>query len=128
MTADDSGLLRAGGVVVLSGAALKQARDAALIAVKHRKQSGFSYRSYAALACEFGAAMAAAGHSDVRSPAISKSVAVEQPTVPLDEAATCLGISHRQARRLAKKLGGQKIAGRWFVDQAALNEHTEGRQ
>ncbi len=72
--------------------------------------------------------MAAAGHSDVRSPAISKAVAVEQPTVPLDKAAARLGISHRQARRLALKLGGDKIAGRWFVDEAALNEHIEGRQ
>lgn len=124
----EPGLMRSGPVVVLSGPALKQARDAALIAVKHRKQNGIPYRNYEALACEFDAAMAAAGHSDVRSPAISKSVAVEQPTVPLDEAAARLGISHRQARRLAPQLGGRKIAGRWFVDQTALNEHTEGRQ
>ncbi|MGV0740330.1 hypothetical protein ABQF35_28625 [Mycobacterium syngnathidarum] len=124
----EPGLMRSGPVVVLSGPALKEARDAALIAVKHRKQSGVPYRNYEALACEFGAAMAAAGHSDVRSPAISKSVAVEQPTVPLDEAAARLGISHRQARRLAPQLGGRKAAGRWLVDEAALNEHIEGRQ
>lgn len=128
MTADESGLLRAGGVVVLAGPALKAARDCALIAAKHRKSCGIPYRNYEALACEFGAAMAAAGHSDVRSPAISKPVAVEQPTVPLDETAARLGISRRQARRLAQKLGGRKIAGRWFVDEAALNEHIEGRQ
>lgn len=125
---NDSGLLRVGPVVVLSGPALKAARDSALIAAKHRKRSGIPYQHYVALACEFGEAMAAAGHSDVRSPAISKAVAVEQPTMPLDETAARLGISRRQARRLAPQLGGRKIAGHWFVDEAALDEHIEGRQ
>ncbi|MCA4726881.1 hypothetical protein [Mycolicibacterium fortuitum] len=124
----ETGLVRSGRVVVLSGPALKQARDAALIAVKHRKQSGVPYRNYEALACEFSAAMAAAGHSDVRSPAINKSVAVEQPTVPLDKAAARLGISLRQARRRAPQLGGQKIAGRWFLDDTAITQHIEGQQ
>lgn len=122
------GLLRTGEIVVLSGPALKEARDMAVIATKHRKRSGIPYQNYVAYACEFAEAMAAAGQSDVRSPAISKSVAVEQPTVPIADVATRLGISCRQARRLAKKLGGQIIAGRWFVHEAALNEHIEGRQ
>jgi hypothetical protein len=122
------GLMRVGPVVVLSGPALKEARDSALIAAKHRKRSGIPYQNYEALACEFGEAMAAAGHWDVRSPAISKAVAVEQPTVPLTEAAARLDISIRQARRRAPQLGGRMIAGRWFVDEAALNEHIEGRQ
>lgn len=127
MTAE-SGLIRVGGIVVLSGPALKEARDSALIAAKHRKRSGIPYQNYEALACEFGAAMAAAGHSDVRSPAISKAVAVEQPTVPVAEVADRLGLSARQASRIAPKLGGRKIAGRWFVHEAALREHIEGRQ
>jgi hypothetical protein len=122
------GLMRVGGLVVLSGPALKEARDSALIAAKHRKRSGIPYQNYEALACEFAAAMSAAGHSDVRSPAISKAVAVEQPTVPIADAAARLGISPRQAIRRAPQLGGKKIAGRWFVDEAALNEHIEGRQ
>lgn len=125
MTAE-SGLIRVDGVVVLSGPALKAARDCALIAVKHRKMSGVPFQNYSALACELDAAMAAAGHSDVRSPAISKAVGVEQPTVPLDEAMTRLGIGDRQARRLAPSLGGRKIAGRWFVDETALREHIDG--
>jgi hypothetical protein len=128
VTADEPGLMRIDGVVVLSGPALKLARDSALIAMKHRKQRGIPYQDYVALACEFDAAMAACGHSDVRSPAISKAVAVEQPTVPLAEAAARLGISLRQARRQAPKLAGRKFAGAWFVDETALNEHIEGRQ
>jgi hypothetical protein len=128
VNAAESGLLRFGGVVVLTGPALKAARDSALIAAKHRKRSGIPYQNYATLACEFHAAMSAAGHSDVRSPPVSKAVTVEQPTVPLAEAAARLRLSPRQASRLALKLGGDKIAGRWFVDETALNEHIEGRR
>lgn len=126
MTAE-SGLLRAGGFVVLTGPALKAARDCALIAIKHRSWVGAPYQTYEVLACELATAMAAAGHSDVRSPALSKAVPVEQPTVPLADAAARLDISLRQARRLAPQLGGHKIVGRWFVDELALREHLEGR-
>ena len=124
----ESGLLRAGGVVVLSGPALKAARDCALIAVKHRKMSGVPYRTYEALACELNEAVSASGQADMRSPAISKAVAVDRPNVPITEAAARLGISDRHARRLAPKLEGKKIAGRWFVDEIALRQHIEGRQ
>lgn len=127
MTAE-TGLTRVGGVVVLSGPALKAARDSALIAAKHRKRSGIPYQTYEALACELSAAMAADGHSDVRLPAISHGVPMDQPTVPLAEAAHRLGgISLRQARRLASQLGGRKVGGRWFVDDLALREHIGGR-
>lgn len=98
-----------------------------LIAVKQRKLSGLSTQTFEAVACELAAAMASARHSDVRSPAISNPVPM-QPTVPLAEAAARLGKSHRQAQRLAPRLGGKKIAGRWFVDEIALRQHIEGRQ
>lgn len=130
--ADESGLLRVGGVVVLSGPALRCALDAALVAIRQRKLTAgmpFSTTPYEALACELRAAMAANGHADVRDCAISEPVPVdEQPTVPLPDAATHLDISLRQARRLAPQLGGRKIAGSWFVDGTALREHIEGRK
>lgn len=122
------GLIRAGGVVVLSGAALKAALETAVLAIRASRLAGRSYDAYEALACEYAAAMAAAGQSDVRLPAVSEAVAVEQPTVPLADAAVRLNLSLRQARRLAPKLGGRKPAGRWFVDELALREHIEGRQ
>lgn len=129
MTAEESGLTQGAGFVVLSGPALRAARNSALIAAKHRKMSGAPYRTYEALACIFHAAMAAAGQSDMRSPAVSKAADVdEQPTVPLAEAAERLGISDRQARRLAPKLAGRMIAGRWFVDELALRQHIEGKK
>lgn len=124
----ETGLTRVDGVVVLSGPALRAARDCALIAVKHRKLSGVPYRTYEALACELNEAMSASGQADMRSPAISKAVAVDQPTVPITEAAACLGISDRHARRLAPKLGGKKIGRCWVVDETALRQHIEGRQ
>jgi hypothetical protein len=123
-----SGLTRVGPVVVLCGPALKAARDCALIAVKHRKMSGVPFQAYEVLACELNEAMSVSGQADMRSPAISKAVAVDRPNVPITEAAGCLGISDRHARRLAPKLGGKKIAGCWFVDETALAQHIEGRQ
>ncbi|WP_193043166.1 hypothetical protein [Mycolicibacterium baixiangningiae] len=125
----ESGLTRVGGVVVLSGQALRAARDCALIAVKHRKMSGVPYQAYEALACELNETMAAAGQSVNGSPAVRKAAGVdEQPTVPIAEAAARLRISVRQARRVAPKLGGRMIAGRWFVDELALRQHLEGKQ
>ncbi|MBE5501847.1 hypothetical protein E3G66_004674 [Mycobacteroides abscessus] len=129
---DESGLTRYGPAVILTGPALKLVLDAALIAVKHRRMTAglpFSTTPYEALACELRAAMAADGHADVRTGAISDPVPVdEQPRVPLAEAAAQLHISERQARRLAPQLGGRRIAGRWFVDELALSQHLEGRQ
>ncbi len=122
-----SGLMRAGGVVVLSGPALKTDLECVLIAIKHRKLSGLPTDHYEAVACELVAAMAADGHSDVRLPAVMESVPMEPPTVPLVELADRLDLSDRQARRLAPQLGGRKIAGRWFVDETALRQHIEGR-
>jgi hypothetical protein len=129
MTAAESGMTRVGGVVVLSGPALRSALQATLITIRNRNMSGLSTQPYEALASELNEAMAAAGQSVRRSPAVSKAAAVdERPTVPIAEAAERLGISVRQARRLAPKLGGRIIAGRWFVDELALRQHTEGKK
>ena len=129
MTAAETGLTRVGGVVVLSGPALRSALQATLITIKNRNMSGLSTQPYEALACELNEAMAADGQSVVRPPAVSKAADVDEPPiVPIAEAAARLGISVRQARRLAPKLGGRKIAGSWFVDEPALRQHTEGKK
>lgn len=118
-------MMRSGGVVVLSGPALRTALECALAAIRASRPAGRSPRAYEALACELRAAMAVDGHSDVRATPISHPVPM-QPTVPLDDAAERLNISIRQARRRAPQLGGQKISGRWFVDELALREHIGG--
>lgn len=123
----ESGLLRVGPFIVLSGTALRTALQTTLIAIKQRRLSGLPYQTYEALACEFQTAMAAAGHLAVHPPAVSEAVPVE-PTVPLNEAAIRLNLSRRQASRLAPQLGGQKVGGRWFLDETALAQHLEGRQ
>lgn len=125
---NETGLTQSGELVIVTGAALRPAFLSALTAIKQRRRDGLPTRVYEDLACAYGAAMAAGGHADVRLPAISDPVPVEPPTVPLAEAASRLGISDRQARRLADKLGGQKIGARWFVDEMALREHIEGKQ
>lgn len=127
----ESGLTRVGAVVIVTGPALQLVLNCAAIAVKQRKMSGlpFSTTPYESLVCELRDAMAADGHSVIRSGAVRDPVPVdEQPTVPLAEAAALLHISDRQARRRARQLGGRKIAGRWFVDELALGQHLEGRQ
>ena len=43
------------------------------------------------------------------------------------EAAGLLGCSARTVRRLAPRLGGERIAGRWMIDREALEEHVAGR-
>lgn len=48
--------------------------------------------------------------------------------VPLVEAAARLGLTDRQVRRLAPRLGGKKIGGRWLIDEQALVEQIEGRK
>lgn len=125
----ETGLTRVDGVLVLSGPALKTDLECVLIAIRQRKLSGLPYQAYEALACELHAAMTAAGHADIRLPAVSDSVVVNQkPTVPINEVAARLDCSPRQARRRAPQLGGQIIGGRWFVDELALREHQAGAQ
>ncbi|OBF65857.1 hypothetical protein A5753_00740 [Mycobacterium sp. 852002-51971_SCH5477799-a] len=143
--AAESGLLRVGGVVVLSGPALRATLQGQLIAIRQRRMSGLPTGEFEDLAAELHAAMtaqadmtaddnsagpgngmAANGHSDMRLLLAGHPVPVE-PTVPLAEAAARLGISRRQARRLARRLGGDKIAGRWLVDELALRQHIEGK-
>lgn len=125
---DESGLTRVGGVVVLSGPALRLVLRCVLVVIKLGKMSGASHQTYKALACELNEAMAADARSDVRSSTVRDPVPVDEPTVPIAEAAAQLGISDRQARRLAPQLGGRMIAGRWLVDELALRQHIEGRQ
>ena len=46
--------------------------------------------------------------------------------VTTTQAAKTLGCSERTVQRLAARLGGRKIGGRWLLDPVALAEHLEG--
>lgn len=119
------GLNRVGGVVVLTGPALRTCLQAALIAVKHHHLTGLPRGPYEHLARELHAALSAPGHTDVPPAPVRHPEPVQHPSVPIDQAAARLGLSRRQARRLAPRLGGRLVGGRWLLDDAALQEHLD---
>jgi len=118
--------LVAGTAVVLHGDTLRVALDAALIAVRARRLSGLPIDNYRQLALALHTAMMATnGHMDVpETPTVATSIA---PTVTVEQAAEMLGLSRRQTRRLAPRLGGRIIAGRWLLDEMCIKEHLEGK-
>ena len=83
--------------------------------------------TYRELATALAQVESAAGHSDIREALAVQHFPVE-PMVPLVEAAARLGLTDRQVRRLAPRLGGKKIGGRWLIDEQALVEQIEGRK
>ena len=121
------GLTVIGPVVILTGPAAHAAANAILIAVRTRSVNGLPRsQHYDAIAA---ALVSACGHADDRPSPITDSIGVPDipPTVPISDAAKYLGLSKRQARRLAPNLGGRIIGGRWLLDAQAVTEHREGR-
>ena len=113
------------GVVIVSGAALPAAAQAVLIALRSRRLSGLPASPvYTELLSAFHTAQSANGQTDDPCEVIAQS----SPTVPIAEASTRLGVSPRQARRLAPRLGGRRVGGRWLLDEQAIAEHIEGRR
>jgi hypothetical protein len=122
------GLTRVGGVLVLHGPLLNRTLQLVLIAARTRRHNGLPNSSVdAALAQALTAAMAAHGQSDVPEPVALPSFPTTEPTVTVEDAAQQLGLSRRQTRRLAPNLGGRVRAGRWLLDQHAIDEHLRGR-
>ena len=123
------GLMRVGGVVVLTGPAARSALQAVKIAIRSRRANGApESRDYAELAVALADAVTAAdGHPAVRE-TVEMLPSKEQPTMTADDAAQVLGVGVRHACRLAPRLGGHKIAGRWFLDEQAVVEHGEWRR
>jgi hypothetical protein len=123
-----AGLTRVGGVVVLHGPMLNHTLQLALIAARTRRYNGLPTTSAdTALAQALTAAMAGQGQSDVPEPVALQSLPLTEPSVTVADAAKQLSLSRRQTRRLAPKLGGRKRAGRWLLDQHAIDEHLRGK-
>lgn len=122
------GLIQVGGVVVLSGPMLRVALNIALISGRTRRINGLPLtQGHHQLVAALTAAMSASDQVDVREP-VALQPSNERPTVTVGEAAKQLDLSTRQVRRLADRLGGQRISGRWWLDQLAIDEHVEGRK
>lgn len=128
MDVTDNSVIVAGGVVVLTGPALRTTLSALLIAAKARSINGLpSSNALTEIAQAVADAMAATGQSDVRETEVAQHLPQQQPTMPIAEAAEKFGLSRRQTRRLAPKLGGKFIGGRWLLDEDAVREHATGR-
>lgn len=122
------GLLVAGSAVILTGPAAERALQAVLIAIRARRSNGYAESpEYRLLAESLARARSATGHADFGDSVLGQHLRYEPPTVPLPEAARRIGVGLRQARRLAPRLGGTKVGGRWFVDGDALDEHLYGK-
>jgi hypothetical protein len=118
----------AGTAVILTGDWLQTTLQAVLIAARTRRHNGLPTTSAdTALAEALAQAVAANGHEDVREPPVLQHYPQTQPTVTVEDGARQLGLSRRQARRLAPKLGGKLIGGQWRLDQHAIDEHLNGK-
>ena len=114
------------GIVLLHGDWLDVTLHAIAAAQRRRVQNGLPPgRAFSALAQAVAAAQQASGHADAaNTPEAHDGV---EPTVTVPEAAERLGLSDRQIRRIARRLGGKKTAGRWLMDDDAVREHEDGR-
>lgn len=81
--------------------------------------------AYLALAAALTQAKSVGGRSDVREDLVLQQYPQNHPDVPIGQAAQRLRLSDRQVRRLAPRLGGRKIGGRWFVDEQALDDYEQ---
>ena len=73
----------------------------------------------AALEAEARTAMSANGHADVRDEADEAPCAVYDH-IDTREAATLVGVSERQLRRVAGELGGRRCGRGWLFDRAQV--------
>lgn len=113
--------------VFISGPMLDAARHAILVAQVARRRNGLPESAvFGELLTAITAAMSRSRRYDVAPEAILDAGHM-QPTVPIPEAARRLGLSKRQTQRLAPKLGGRIIGGRWLLDAEAVAEHSKGQ-
>ncbi|MDT5370195.1 MAG: hypothetical protein QOC62_4626 [Mycobacterium sp.] len=116
------GLLRVGGVVILSGPALKPALDAVLIAANRRRDGGLSTsQHHRDLAAALSAAMSAAVRDE---PPVPPSLVC---SMTIDDAAIELGLSPRHVRRLAPDLG-RKTGPHWRLNKELVGKYREARR
>lgn len=122
-----NGLHRVGPSVLLSGDAARIVLESMLVAARSRTLSGLPITAaHRAIARELAAVVSPNGQCDVAAERITEHVRM-QPTVTVEEAARRIGLSKRQTQRIAPKLGGRIVAGRWLLDEQAVREHEESR-
>jgi hypothetical protein len=129
VNAPAQGPIVAGSAVILTGESVEAALQAVLIAARARTRNGLpNSAAHLELAKAFTTAMSAARQCDVAEPEPLQHYPQQQPTVTIRDAAQQLNLSYRQTQRLAPKLAGKLIAGRWLLDQDAIDEHKKGQK
>lgn len=113
-------------VVIATASELAAAYALVITGVHARRRSGYPLSAaQLALADEVGAAyaQAARGHAAVPPTMAGES----SPVDPLStaDAAAMLGVSPRQARRLAAGLGARRTGSGWVWDKTAIIEYLE---
>jgi hypothetical protein len=120
-----SALVVDGATVAMSGSWLEIALRAVLVAERHRRGNGLGPSpEYDALAHAIHEAMTARGHSDITEP---RPVQDCVQMLTTEELAPMLNVCERQCRRLARRLDGRKVKGRWLIPEPAAIEHLDGR-
>ncbi|MGO9098908.1 MAG: hypothetical protein ACLP9Y_05490 [Mycobacterium sp.] len=118
------GLMVAGTAVIIEGPMLKHA----LLGIQHIIQRRRHHElpvpaEWVALEAALTRAMSACPASDLPDTVIGDH---GSQMVTTREGAAMLGVTERHIRRLAPRLGGKRVAGRWLLDDDALREHIEG--
>jgi hypothetical protein len=120
------GLAAVGNCIVIAGDWLPVLARALQAAQERRRLNGLPPgRAYRQLALVIEAASAAPGQTDQ-----VKQVAAHadcEPTLSVQEVSDLLGYSARHVRRMAPRLGGRRLGGRWKIDECSVREHIEGR-
>ncbi|MEI7717714.1 MAG: helix-turn-helix domain-containing protein, partial [Mycobacterium sp.] len=118
--------LSTGPAVLLTGGWLAVARHAVHVASIARRRNGLpESRDYAVLFTALTDALSRTRQHVIEElPDESLSELKDELTV--EEAMAVLGKSRRSVQRLAPRLGGRLIGGRWILDRRAVEEHHEG--
>lgn len=117
--ADPEVCTRVGPVVLLAGPAVPAALYAVRVAQRERRRDGLPpSRALDRLA----GVLSPGGHEDMPAEPIDEP----EPMMSTSEAAALLGVSRRQATRLAPQLDGRFTGGRWLIPSRTLDDHLEG--
>lgn len=114
-------VLRLGPALLLHGPALDAVRYCVDTTRRLRRHKGLPESGDLAI---LAAALAEPGQPDIPEPDAAHNDTSEMITT--DHAARLLHCSPRTVRRLAPKLGGTRIGGRWMIDPLAITEHLKG--
>ncbi len=106
------------GAVVLTGDAVRLVVDALGVFAAQRRLNGLPGESEARRLSAF--------LSGVGRPDSPEEPSVESEPMTTQQLAEALGCSARNAQRLARRLDGRQIGGRWLVPRRAVAEHLEG--